>query len=80
MSNQNQFLDIVASGGTNFQVHLIDNYDPEESPSMQEGDFLGTVEFGEIDSDGQFIGEDDDVITAVRSQFELADKIPSEVR
>lgn len=75
-----QMIDIYATGGTAFCVRLIENYDPKTSIAVQDGKFLGNTEFGEIDSEGQYEGDDDEIIEHVREEFDLAEEIPAKVR
>lgn len=62
-----QELIIVAIGGIGFQVSL-------------RGDFLGSMEFGSIDADGQYEQDDDEIIEAAREQFQIDESIPAVVR
>lgn len=57
MSKQIQ---VVATGGTNFEVHVIRGGEQE---------FLGSMEFGSINSAGQYEQDDSDVIDAARAKF-----------
>ena len=49
---------VTAVGGTSFDARRGDEY-------------LGRIEVGEIDDDGQYVGGDDDVIEAVRAEYDL---------
>ncbi len=73
-------LDIVATGGTSFDCHLISDYDASRPASMQRGKFLGGIDFGEIDAEGQYVGDDDDIIAASKHAFGLAEEILAKVR
>lgn len=79
-AGQMQLIDIYATGGTGFCVVLIENYDPSQQAGSQEGVFLGNTEFGEIDEDGQYDGDDDEIIEHVRAEFDLDEEIPCKVR
>ena len=59
---------IVAAGGTSFQVSLIDGEDH---------DYLGSMEFGSINDDGQYEQDDDEIIAEAREQFGLGESIPA---
>lgn len=49
---------ITATGGTNFQIHT-------------DGEFIGSFEFGTIDSCGQYQQDDDEIIEYAAEQFGL---------
>ena len=61
---------IVAAGGTTFQVSLVVDGDTR-------GEYLGSMEFGSINADGQYEQDDDEVIEAVRKQFSIDESIPA---
>jgi hypothetical protein len=75
-----QFLDIYATGGTNFCVQIIEDYDPAQPKSTQDGKFLGNIEFGDLDEEGQYLQDDDEVIEHAREQYDVAENIPAGVR
>jgi len=49
-------INIVATGGNTFQV-------------SRDDDFLGSFDFGEIDEDGQYDADEDEIIEAARQEF-----------
>lgn len=53
-------LRITAAGGITFRATLIDG---------AKSDFLGSMEFGSIDDDGQYEQDDDEIIAEAREQF-----------
>lgn len=53
-------IEVVATGGTNFDVHLVRGSEQE---------FLGNMQFGSINSDNQYEQDDSEVIDAVRAKF-----------
>ena len=66
-------IEIVAAGGTQFRVTLIGDDDTLDQ-------FLGSVEAGEIESDGQWTGDDSDAEDAAREAFDLPTGLPVIVR
>jgi len=75
-----QCLDIYAVGGTSFDVRLLADYDATKPVSTQDGKYLGRTEFGSLDSEGQYEGDDDDIIEHVREQYSVAEGIKAGVR
>lgn len=75
-----QYLDIYAVGGTSFDVRLLADYDSTTPVSTQDGKYLGRTEVGSIDSEGQYEGDDDEIIEHVREQYDIADEIKAGVR
>lgn len=74
MSNTTETLHIIAQGGTRFTVHLLgDNTNPRCG-------FLGSMEFGSVNADGQYEQDDDEVSDAARAEFSIDDSIPARVR
>ena len=61
---------ITASGGTRFSVAL---------ESSEGRDFLGHMEFGSIDDDGQYVQDDDEIIDAAREAYGIEEDIPGRV-
>ena len=55
-------LEISPIGGCVFSVNLIGDYDTFDQ-------HLGTVTVGEVDDDGQWVGDDDEVEAVVRERF-----------
>ena len=55
-------VEITAAGGTTFHASL-------------DGEYLGSIEHGGIDEDGQWVGDDDELVAAVRREW---DEIPSD--
>lgn len=74
------YLDIYAVGGTSFDVRLIADYDPTKQASIQDGEYLGRTEYGEIDAEGQYHGDDDEIIEHVRAEYDIAEEIKAGVR
>lgn len=68
-----QKLIITAQGGTRFTAHLLTAGD-------RLGDFLGSMEFGTIDSDGQYEQDVDEIIDAARNAFSIDATVPVVVR
>lgn len=64
---------IVALGGTSFQVSLV-------AESETRGDYLGSMEFGTLDADGQYEQDDDEIIDAARKQFGIDESVSAVVR
>lgn len=58
---------ITAQGGTRFHVSV-------------NGEFLGSMEFGEVRPDGQYIGDDDEIVDAARAQFAIPESVAAVVR
>ena len=50
---------ITATGGTQFHV-------------SRDGTFLGQMQFGSLDSDGQYEQDDDEIVESAREQFGFA--------
>lgn len=75
-----KYLDIYAVGGTSFDVRLISDFDPSLPRSQQDGEYLGRTEFGELDSEGQYHGDDDEVIDHVRAEYGIEGNIEAGVR
>ena len=61
-------IQITAQGGTTFSVSLIND---------DESEFLGRMEYGSIDSGGQYEQDNDEIIEAAREQFALDSTIPA---
>lgn len=55
---------IIALGGVEFGVSLIDG-DENDYPEQ----FLGSVSYGDIDDEGQWVGDDDDVVAHIVDTF-----------
>lgn len=67
-------LTIAARGGTCFGVAI----------TGSDGDglfrnFLGHMEFGTLDGDGQYMESDEEIIAAAREAFGVSDDIPAKV-
>lgn len=75
-----QYLDIYAVGGTSFDARLLADYDSTKPVSTQDGEYLGRTEFGAIDSEGQYEGDDAEIIEHVREQYGIAEAIRAGVR
>jgi len=58
---------ITAQGGTRFHVSV-------------NGEFLGSMEFGAVRPDGQYIGDDDEIVDAARAQFAIPESVAAVVR
>ena len=72
--NTTEILHIIAQGGTRFTAHLLgDNRNPRCG-------FLGSMEFGTVNADGQFEQSDDEVSDAAREEFEIDERIPARAR
>ena len=41
---------------------------------------LGRVEYGEIDEEGQYVGDDDEIIEHVRAEYDVDEEIEAGVR
>lgn len=64
---------IVAQGGTRFTVSLV-------ADGETRGEYLGSMEFGALNADGQYEQDDDEIIEAARKQFGIDESIPAVVR
>ena len=71
---------LYAVGGTSFDVRLIADYDASRQAAGQDGEYLGRTEFGDLDAEGQYHGDDDEIIDHVRAEYSVADEIPAGVR
>ena len=63
-------LKITAMGGILFHVSLI-------RPNERLPEFLGSMEFGSIDADGQYEQDDDEIIDAAREQLGIDESVPA---
>lgn len=70
---ESQELVIVPMGGVGFHVRLVGEHETR-------GNFLGSIEFGSLDADGQYEQDDDEIIDAAREQFKIDESIPAVVR
>lgn len=69
-----QQLTITATGGTSFEVAI----------TGSDGDglfrnFLGHMEFGTLDEDGQYCESDEEIIAVAREDFGVSADIPAKV-
>jgi len=64
-------IQITAQGGTTFSVTLVDG---------DEREFLGRMEYGTLDADGQYEQDDDEIVEAAREQFDIDESVPAIVR
>ena len=61
----NTYLSIVAQGGTAFGVTLIDPSEDEDHK------YLGAIEYGTLSEGGQYQQDDEEIINAVITYFDL---------
>ena len=65
--NRNKGLVITAQGGVTFGVRL-------------DGEYVGAMDYGHVDANHQYVGDDDEIIEAAREQFGISMDIPAVVR